>query len=92
MIEDYTNPIKVFQNAKRILGNDVNIKLSTRKDKKYMVLNPNTNKWIHFGQMGYQDYTKHQDNKRRQLFRLRNQKWAEQDLYSSGFLSYYLLW
>lgn len=92
MIEDYTNPIKVFQNAKRILGNDVNIKLSTRKDKKYMVLNPNTNKWIHFGQMGYQDYTKHQDNKRRQLFRLRNQKWAEQDLYSAGFLSYYLLW
>lgn len=92
MIEDYTNPTKVFQNAKRILGNDVNIKLSTRKDKKYMVLNPNINKWIHFGQIGYQDYTKHQDNKRRQLFRLRNQKWAEQDLYTPGYLSYYLLW
>ena len=33
MIEDFTNPNIVFQNAKRIYGNDVQIKLSTRKDK-----------------------------------------------------------
>ena len=57
-----------------------------------MLLNPDTNKWVHFGQKGYQDHTKHQDNKRRQLFKLRNQKWAEQDLYSPGFMSYYLTW
>ncbi len=92
MIEYYSNPIKVFQNAKRIFGNDVNIKLSTRKDKKYMLLNPITKKWVHFGAKGYEDYTKHQDERRRQLFRLRNQKWAEQDLYSPGYLRYYLLW
>lgn len=92
MIEDYTNPNKVFQNAKRIYGNNVQIKLSTRKDKKYMLLNPNNNKWVHFGQKGFEDYTKHQDNKRRQLFKLRNQKWAEQDIYTPGYLSYSLLW
>ena len=94
MIEDYTNPNKVFQNAKRIYGNNVKIKLSTRKDKKYMLLNPNNNKWIHFGTMKppMEDYTKHQDNKRRQLFKIRNQKWAEQDLYTPGFMSYYLTW
>ena len=94
MIQNYSNPEKVFQNAKRIYGNDVNIKLSTRKDKKYMLLNPNTNKWIHFGTMKppMEDYTKHHDERRRQLFRLRNQKWAEQDLYSPGFASYFLLW
>lgn len=92
MIEDYTNPNKVFQNAKRIYGNNVKIKLSTRKDKKYMLLNPDTNKWVHFGQIGYEDYTKHQNNKRRQLFKIRNQKWAEQDLYTPGFMSYYLTW
>ena len=92
MIEDYTNPNKVFQNAKRIYGNNVQIKLSTRKDKKYVLLNPDTNTWVHFGQKGYQDYTKHQDNKRRQLFKIRNQKWAEHDLYTPGFLSYSLLW
>lgn len=92
MIQDYSNPNKVFQNAKRIYGNDVKIKLSTRKDKKYMLLNPNNNKWIHFGQMGFFDFTKTNDNKRRQLFKIRNQKWAEQDLYTPGFLSYSLLW
>ena len=37
MIQDYSNPNKVFQNAKRIYGNDVKIKLSTRKDKNYVV-------------------------------------------------------
>jgi hypothetical protein len=92
MIEDFTNPNIVFQNAKRIYGNDVQIKLSTRKDKKYMLLNPNNNKWIHFGQMGFFDFTKTNDNKRRELFRNRNHKWSKQDKYSAGFLSYYLLW
>ena len=92
MIEDYTNPNKVFQNAKRIYGNNVKIKLSTRKDKKYMLLNPDTNKWVHFGQIGFEDYTKHQDNKRRQLFKIRNQKWVEQDKYTPSYLSYSLLW
>ena len=92
MIEDYTNPNKVFQNAKRIYGNNVQIKLSTRKDKKYMLLNPDTNKWVHFGQIGFQDYKKHQNNKRRQLFKIRNQKWAGQDIYTPGYLSYYLTW
>ena len=24
-----------------------------------MLFNPTTSKWIHFGQMGYEDYTKH---------------------------------
>ena len=38
MIGDYTNPNKVFQNAKRIYGNNVQIKLSTRKDKKIYVV------------------------------------------------------
>ena len=92
MIEDYTNPNKVFQNAKRIYGNNVQIKLSTRKDKKYMLLNPDNNKWVHFGQIGFEDYTKHQNNKRRQLFKIRNQKWAEQDKYTPGFMSYFLSW
>lgn len=94
MIEDFTNPNIVFQNAKRIYGNDVQIKLSTRKDKKYMLLNPHNNKWIHFGTMKppMEDYTKHQDNKRRQLFKIRNQKWAKQDKYTPGFMSYFLTW
>ena len=57
-----------------------------------MVLDPNTNKMVHFGQMGYEDYTKHHDENRRQLFRKRNHKWATAEKYSPAWLSYYLTW
>lgn len=92
MLERYTNPEKVFQNAKRLYGDDVQIKISTRKDKKYMLLNPENNKWVHFGQKGFLDFTKTLDLKKREAFRIRNKKWSKLDKYSAGFMSYYLLW
>lgn len=91
-IEKYSNPDKVFKLAKELYGDDVEIKLSTKKDKKYMILNPNNNKWVHFGQMGYEDYTKHNDKDRRDNFLLRNKKWENKPEYSPAFLSYHLLW
>ncbi len=36
---------------------------STRKNKKYMILNDDNN-YIHFGDSRYEDYTKHQDKER----------------------------
>ena len=89
-INKYSNPSIVMKKAKELHLNP--IQLSTRKDKKYMVLNPNTNKMVHFGQMGYEDYTKHHDEKRRELFRKRNHKWKDAEKYSPAWLSYYLLW
>ena len=65
---------------------------STRSDKKYMIENPFTNKIVHWGQMNYEDWTKHRDNERRKNFRNRNAKWANADPYTPAFLSYYLLW
>jgi len=62
---------------------------SSRKDKKYMVFNGT--KMIHFGQFGYEDYTKHGDEKRRDNFRKRNMKWAHARKYSPAWLSYWLL-
>ena len=88
----YSNPKTVFLKAKRLLGKDVEIKLSTRKDKKYMILNPENDKWVHFGQMSYQDYTKHKDKLRREMFINRNHKWAYNDVYTPSYLSFYLLW
>jgi hypothetical protein len=40
---------------------------STRKNKKYMILNDD-NKYIHFGDSRYQDFTKHQDEERRKRY------------------------
>lgn len=92
MLSDFSTPSIVYNQAKHYFGSDVEIKPSTRSGKKYMLLNPHTNKWIYFGAFGYEDYTKHHNEKRREAFRKRNHKWAKQDKYTPGWLSYYLLW
>ena len=48
---------------------------STRKNKKYMVKNPD-GKMVHFGALGYADDTGHKDKERRKRFRTRNHKWV----------------
>jgi hypothetical protein len=49
-------------------------------------------KTIHFGMMGYEDWTKHHDKKRRASFQTRNKKWATAPRFSARWLSYHLLW
>jgi len=94
-IKQYSNPKVVFKNAKKYLGKDVNIQLSNKPVKKYMVLNPNTNKWVYFGQNGFEDYTKHKDEKRRENYLKRTANirgnWKDNP-YSSNNLSRYILW
>jgi len=94
-INDFSNPTEVFKKAKLYLGNDVKISLSSNPKKKYMVLNPHTNKFIHFGQMGYEDFTKHKDEKRRQNYLKRTAgikgDWRE-NKYSANNLSRNILW
>jgi hypothetical protein len=43
------------------------LKISTRKDKKYMLIDLTTNKKYHFGASGYGDYTITNDNKKKQI-------------------------
>lgn len=91
-IELVSNPRKVLKNAIKVYGNDVEFDFSTKKDKKYMIKNPNNNKWVHFGSIDYEDFTKHNDKERLNKFRRRNHKWANMPKYSSAFMSYHLLW
>jgi len=71
-----------------------NDRLSPKKDKKYMVTTPHE-KQIHFGQIGYEDYTKHNDKTRRNNYLRRSAKiighW-KRDKYSTNNLSRKLLW
>lgn len=87
----YSNPSKARKNAKYFFGEDIKLRISTRKNKKYMIENPQGN-WIHFGQMGYEDYTLHRDKERRKAFRSRNRAWRHAPTYSPRYLSYWLLW
>ena len=60
-----------------------------------MIMNDN-NKWVHFGQLGYSDFTKYpHDEDRRRLYLARATKikgnWKE-NIYSPNMLSIVLLW
>ena len=86
-----TNPYIVYTKLKNIYPSDSEIKISTRKNKKYMIYDPNIKKWFHFGST-MEDYTRHGDTKRQIIFLRRNWRWAYADIYSSAYASYTLLW
>lgn len=94
-IWEFSNPEKVLRKAKQYLGSNVEIKLSTNPPKKYMVYNPQKDKWIHFGLLGYEDYTKHNDPIRRHNYLTRTAfmrgNWKN-DKYSPNNLSRNILW
>jgi len=88
---EVSDPELVLKQLKKYYGNDVDLYLSSSKNKKYMVFDEDGKK-VHFGSMLYQDYTKHKDKKRRENFRNRNRKWKDADKYTPAHVSYYLLW
>jgi glutamine synthetase type III len=69
---------------------------STNKNKKYdiYIMNPKTNrvKKISFGGTGYSDYTIHKNKERRNLYRIRHKNDRINDVYSSGYWSWWVLW
>lgn len=71
----------------------VGLYISTRKNKKYMLYNGC--KQIHFGQLPYEDYTKHKNKTRRQNYLQRSKNirgnWKS-DYYSPNNLAIHLLW
>jgi len=91
-IHKFSSPIDVQKKAFELLGKDAKIAFSPRKTKKYRIYNPLTNKYVDFGAMFYEDFTKHRDKERQRRFKLRNAKWADAEPYTPSFLSYYLLW
>lgn len=93
-LEKYSNPNIVRKKLKKLYGNKMELYISNRKDKKYMIYHPETNKKIHFGQMGYKDYTLNDVDRedRRKRFLQRNHKWADAEHFTPAHLSWYILW
>ena len=87
-LRNFSDPEYVMQKAKMMGLNPVHE--SSRKDKKYMVFDGK--KMIHFGQMGYEDASKHHDLERVNRFKKRNWKWQFEPKYSPAWLSWFLLW
>ena len=91
----YSNPKTVQKKAFHLLGKNAIIYKSDKKGKKYMILDDETGKFIYFGAIPYEDYTKHGDEKRRQSYLKRSMNikgdWYK-NIYSPNFLAIVLLW
>lgn len=89
-----SNPEVAQRRAFQYLGKDAILYVSKKKDKKYDIVKPD-GKIVSFGQMGYEDFTKHKDidRRRRYLARATNMKgnWKD-DPYSPNNLSIHILW
>jgi hypothetical protein len=92
-INKVSNPHIVLELLHEYYGKDKELLISTRKNKKYMV--KNNNKYIHFGDIRFEDFTKHNDLERRTNYLKRSSKikgeWTK-DIYSPNMLSIILLW
>jgi hypothetical protein len=90
----YSDPNKALDNAIKYLKKNVTFALSTKKTKKYMVRRPD-GKFLHFGSMEYEDFTKHKDKKRHSAYLKRTENikgdWKK-DKYSANNLARNILW
>jgi hypothetical protein len=88
----WSNPKTAQKNATKYYKKD--IYRSNRKDKKYMIQDDD-GKWVHFGGMLYQDFTKHADQSRRENYLKRASKikgdWKGNP-FSANALAMRILW
>ena len=91
----YSDPSQAQKQAQHYLGKTAKLYPARLRGKKYSVYDPRGKKWVNFGQMGYQDFTKHRNNTRRRNYLRRSRKirghWKE-NTYSPNNLSMHILW
>lgn len=94
-LKKYSNPEIAQKMAFKYLGRSAILYPATRQEKKYKIYDPNNEKWVSFGQMNYEDYTKHRDKERRKNYLIRSSKikgnWKK-NKYSPNNLSIHILW
>jgi hypothetical protein len=94
-IKRYSNPIIAQKMAYKYLGKTAKLYPANKSEKKYMIFDKINNKWVNFGQMGYEDYTKHKDKKRRKNYLTRTKymrgNWRK-NKYSANNLARNVLW
>ena len=91
----YSNPRKAQQMAYKYLGKTAKLYPARNPEKKYSIYDPKNEKWVNFGQLGYEDYTKHHDKTRRANYLTRTRfmrgDWRK-NKYSANNLSRNVLW
>jgi hypothetical protein len=91
----YSNPRTAQNKAYKYLGKTAKLYPALNSEKKYAIFDNKNNRWINFGQMGYEDYTKHHDKSRRKNYLTRTKfmrgDWKK-NKYSANNLSRNILW
>ena len=91
----YSNPRQAQKMAYKYLGKTAKLYPANNPQKKYKIYDNNNEKWINFGQIGYEDFTKHKDKTRRKNYLTRT-KYMRGDWktnpYSANNLSRNILW
>jgi len=91
----YSNPRSAQKKAYQYLGKTAKLYPSGKKDKKYKIFDPKNKKWVNFGQLGYEDFTKHKNKSRRHNYLTRSNNikgnWKT-NKYSPNNLSIHILW
>lgn len=94
-IKLYSNPRQAQRMAHKYLGKTAKLYPARNPEKKYSIFDPKHQKWVNFGQMGYEDFTKHHDKQRRQNYLTRTKymrgDWKN-NRYSANNLSRHVLW
>ena len=77
------------------LGKTAKLFPARNAQKKYSIFDPKRATWVNFGQMGYEDFTKHKDKTRRRNYLTRSTHirgaWKS-NKYSPNNLSIHILW
>lgn len=91
----FSNPAQAQRMAYKYLGKSAKLYPASNPVKKYRICDPKLNQWINFGQMGYQDYTRHKNKTRRRNYLTRTAgmlgNW-KRNKYSANNLSRRILW
>ena len=94
-IYKYSNPRQAQKMAYKYLGKTAKLYPARNSKKKYSIYDKKNGKWINFGQIGYEDYTKHHDKTRRRNYLTRTKfmqgNWKN-NKYSANNLSRNILW
>lgn len=94
-IKLYSNPRVAQKMAYKYLNKTAKLYPARNPAKKYSICDPKHHKWVNFGQMGYEDFTKHHNKKRRHNYLTRTKymrgDW-KQNHYSANNLSRNILW
>jgi hypothetical protein len=91
----FSSPRQAQKMARKYLGASARLYPASNPVKKYRICDPKLNQWVNFGQMGYEDYTRHKNKTRRKNYLTRTAgmlgNW-KRNKYSANNLSRNILW